>query len=162
MKCAKLILLRLLTLLADVPGAFLALAVMALWGGGMGWRSGLLLVYLDPRSWPARTWYRGWAGTTIGHAVVLNCWTPDTTSAVLQHELVHVEQHEGFALVGLALGAATVAAGASLWLGVFAAVATSPLCALAAIAVAWLRGEPAYRGSAQEEAAYDAATREAR
>jgi hypothetical protein len=149
------------------------LFVRAAWGANLRWElapgsGGLpaLTCDLKPDSWPARTWYKNWGATTLGHAIFYAPGIRDHADDMKvlwateqEHEHIHVEEFEGamaaHALLGLLLffslvgvnPVAAVVCGFSVWIlgwGVF--VMGGWLAAL-------LRGEPVYSGSAHEEAA---------
>lgn len=144
--------------------AWLAIVVLwACWGTGLRWRYGVLSFEWKPESWPVRTWYKGWAGTTLGHAILFapGQREEDRISLTKRHELIHVEQYEVAMTVGFVIAAATeiTIASAGHWLagailgGLLWFLAGSSHVAAAAL-VAWLRGENAYAGAEHEESAY--------
>lgn len=144
-------------------GAFLV--IWPLWGTNLTLRrqhgSWAVTAHLKLDSWPARTWYEGWGGTTFGHFLMLSPFMKDDRlERLLMHEFVHVEQFE----IGCVFGAVVMLASPLLfpiigyWFPLVMWAASSVLYAACGYATAWLRGEPAYRGSAHEEAAYDAVT----
>lgn len=139
------------TLPTDLIGWLVMLVVGLAWGTGMPtWHDGVLIATLKLDSWPGRTWYRKWGGTTIGHAVMLKEGMPPS---VLVHELVHVEQNESNGIC-----AAVVAIAFAYWLGWLAVlvwVGLPWLVYLAGMLCALLRGEDAYRGNHLEEGPYD-------
>jgi hypothetical protein len=138
-------------------GTLIALLFKALWGKSMDWESDVLFTTLDDKSWPARTWFKGWLGSTLGYGVLL---APNASDSTRRHELVHVEQYEAAAVLGLVLGLIVWATVHSAWgiAALFACWMLTPWLSFgAALLVAWLRGEAsAYRGSHLEEAAYNA------
>ena len=139
---------------SDLVAWSLVLILWALWGTKLHWEKGVLVAEYKPESWPVRTWYKTWRGTTYGHAVMLH---PAHTDATIKHELVHVEQCEVTALFSLIWGSVFMAHSRSLYgLCVVLAflVANTFTYALMAMLTAVLRGESAYWGSIQEEAAY--------
>lgn len=147
--------IRLALALPLVLVSYLIVAIVrAAWGEKLWWDRGVLFTRLRADSWPARTWYRGWGGTTFGHAVMLG---PNADNFTVAHELVHVEQFEANAIVGLLAALAVV--GWSWWMAIFLWVAVPYLSYVASLAVAWLRGESTYSGSHLEEAARDAVKR---
>jgi hypothetical protein len=150
----KYALLRALTFLSDIPGWLIVLFLRAAWGATLRIQDHCLVVYLDEDGWPARTWYKKWAGTAIGHAIIINPNARDLEST-LYHEGRHVEQYEGFALVGILVATALAVLGHPL-AAVASAASLSYACMFFAMIAAWLRGEDMYRGSAMEEGAYDA------
>ena len=138
-------------------GTLIAAIFRALWGKTSDWQSDVLFVELAPDSWPIRTWFRGWLGTTLGYGVLLAPAAPQT---VRRHELIHVEQYEAATIIGLVLGLLVLATSPSWW-GVAGLIASWMLAGwlsfAVALLVAWLRGEDsAYLGSHLEEAAYNA------
>ena len=141
---------RLLALPVVLVSYAIVLFVHLAWGQHLWWERGILITRLAERSWPMRTWFRRWGGFTPGHAMMLS-HTADVR--VIEHEMVHVEQHEANAIAGLVLGLAFV------WASPFTLLAwlLMPLfCYLAAMLVAVLHGKNAYRGNHLETAAYDA------
>lgn len=154
MKTAKYIFLRLLSLPPDVLG-FLATAVVMPWAGALDWRSGCLVAVFGEDSWPCRTWYRRWNGTALGHFILLHPRAAND-ELVLYHELRHVEQYETFSVLGAAAFVLLLSLG-HVFPAVAAWILSGFLGMIAAMGVAWLRGEQPYRGSFLEEAAYDAA-----
>jgi len=139
-----------LTCPTDLAGAAWVLLVRLLWGRSLDARDGVLVVVLRAESWPTRTWYRGWGGTTIGHAVML----ADDDPHVLAHELVHVAQVEAAAMLGVLLAGVAAAAGAS-WCVALLVWALTPAASYAgAVLAALLRGRAPYRENVLEAAAY--------
>lgn len=138
----------------DFISLLIVLAIRAMWGKRLVLEAGCVIVELDPKSWPMRTWYRGWGGTTFCHAIML-APLGESRVRVLEHELVHVRQMEGYALLGLVLAVPLAFA----WHPLAALVAWSvtPLLAYeCAGIVAVLRGGSFYTDNANEQAAYDA------
>ena len=147
------------------------LLVRALWGTDLRWETpprprpgnAALVCNLRADSWPARTWYAPWGGTSLGHGIFYNARFAQAGgwSRIQAHEHVHVEQFE-VAMLGSAISGAVAAAvllglghplaawltGLGLWWAGYL------LMGLSGWTVAYLRGEPAYRGSAHEESAY--------
>lgn len=139
---------------SDILAWLIILFLRMMWGNRLYWEKGVLVTTFKAESWPVRTWYKNWGGTTFGHAILLSPFASPTT---FSHELVHVEQCEVTALFSI------------LWVIVFLTHNTNlhnlitAIClmclntliyALLAMLTAFLRGESAYRGSVQEEAAY--------
>ena len=154
----------------DVVSWLMILAIRALWGESLEWESPaemgrpggpVLTVTLRKDSWPSRTWYRKWGGTTFGHAIMYahgrraragERWKP-----IQVHEHVHVEQFEAAMLQSLIVGSsvailmhssAGLVLGAVIWLMGYVAMGAANWT------TAWFRGEDPYRGSHHEEAAY--------
>jgi hypothetical protein len=143
-----------ITLPADIVSLLIVLFIRVAWGSRLNVESGCIVVTLSSGSWPMRAWYRGWAGTTFCHSIMLAPLTPDGRARVLAHELVHVEQVEARMLAGLLFGIVI----AATWhpvAGVIAWALSSVLNYVAAGVVAVLRGKSFYRGNAYEVAAYD-------
>lgn len=140
-----------LTLPTDLVGWLVVLVVGLAWGTGMPvWNDGVLIATMKNDSWPGRSWYRKWGGTTISHAVFIK---EGMSKNVLVHELVHVEQFEANALF-----AAFVACVLAYWLGWIALLVWALMPGfvyLAGMVCAALRGEDAYRGNHLEEGPYD-------
>ena len=133
----------------DLVGWLTMVLVRALWGHDLKWVDGVLFVRLKKDSWFERTFYTRWAGTAIGHAVMLS--DRSSTDVTVKHELVHVEQVEANGLLGLMCGAA--AAPASWWLALALWSLMPALAYVLAGCAALLRGESYYRGNHNEEAA---------
>lgn len=135
-------------------GSLVVLLVRAAWGSDLWWSDGCLMARLSLSSWPARTWYRRWGGTTFGYGIML---APASGDQIVQHELVHVEQAEANTLAGLALGALASLVSLSPWPLLVGWLGGAIMAYLGATLTAWLRSEPdAYRGNHLEEAAYNA------
>lgn len=138
---------------SDVVAVLIVLVVRALWGARLTLERGCVVVTLASGSWPMRTWYRGWGGTTFGHAMMLAPLALKQRVEILDHESVHVEQLEGHALMALVY--AIPLAVTWHWLAGLLAWSLSSLVSYgAAGVVAVLRGESYYSGNANEEAAY--------
>jgi hypothetical protein len=175
MKTKQHIILYLLALPWNLTiGWPMVLIVRALWGENLAWESPpapmaggpVLTCSFRASSWPARTWYSKWGGTTAGHAIIYNAGeqTPGGWSHVQKHEHVHVEQFEGACVSGFILGLLAFVpvislghpeAAVGLWLGIW--WAGYMLMGIGNWIAAWLRGEDPYRGSAHEESAYSQA-----
>lgn len=147
------------------------LLIRLLWGKNLQWETPpmpnpggpVLTCEILADSWPGRTWYKPWGGTTIGHGIFYGAdlVQPGKWSGLQEHEHVHVEQFEGVSLgsfitglwVGIVIGALGHAVAAVLvglliwWLGYL-------VMGLGNWTVAWFRGENFYRGSSHEESAY--------
>lgn len=136
-----------------LPGDLVAWAILlvvrALWGSKSEWSSGTLVVELREGSWPTKTWYRGWGGTTFGHGIMIG---PDQVG-VLPHEHVHVLQYEAACCMAVLVGLVVLATGA--WLGALLAWCLIPsLAYVGAVIAALLRGRQPYRDNVLEAAAY--------
>lgn len=138
---------------SDLVAVIIVLIVRALWGARLTFEGGCVVVTLATASWPMRTWYRGWGGTTFGHAIMLAPLDPKRRAEVLEHELVHVEQIEGHALMALVY-AVQIALTWHWFAGLIAWATSSWISYAAAGVVAMLRGQPFYSGNANEKAAY--------
>lgn len=158
----------------DVVVWLVWLVLCAIWGEKLRWEEGCLVFNWRSGSWPARTWYKKWGGTTMGHAILYNWYVqpnPDREDwePIQVHEHVHVEQYQASMLSSFLIGSlvmVTLGLAHQLW-GTGALVGGTVwfLGYLWMGAGGWLtalvRGEDAYRGSQHEEAAY-AIAREAR
>ena len=142
---------------ADLVSILVALVFRVLWGRDLFWADGIW-AELKEHSWPARTWYKRWNGTTLCHGGFISFGK----HKCIPHELHHVEQCEARMLAGFIIGLASAAVTLFFdrnpwhalialelpWFGVW------PLGYLASLAQAYLRGEDPYYGSHLEEAAY--------
>jgi hypothetical protein len=140
------------------PGLLYALPLLAaylLWGerDSFRWHKDAWFWSLRADSWPRRTWYKSWGGTTFGHVVMTR---PRLSGRLVAHELVHVEQFDAQSLLGLVIAAVLLVLGHPWWLGLLAWVAVPGANYVTAGIVAALRGESFYRGNHLEEGAYDA------
>lgn len=143
---------------ADLISFTLTLLIRLMWGRTLFWADGLW-TELREYSWPRRTWYKGFGGTTFCHGGFVSY---DMRDRVIPHELHHVEQIEARMLAGFVLGLTSAAI--TLWFGASNLHAILALEVpwfgswivnyLASLAQAYLRGEDPYRGSHLEEAAY--------
>lgn len=152
----------------DLPVWLVWLGLWALWGEKLRWEEGSLVFNWKQDSWPARTWYKEWGGTAIGHAVFYNWYVseetdPEKWEPIKVHEHKHVEQYEASMLGSFILGSlafivdaaqgnwlAGVLLGGAIWFGGYLWMG-GPNWLLA-----WVRGKDPYRGSLHEEAAYHA------
>jgi hypothetical protein len=152
----KRVVLHLLCVPADVLACAIVLFVWACWGEKLQIKRGVLCCQLKETSWPARTWYDGWAATTFGHAIMFGYgqigWDP-----LWHHELVHVEQFEANCLASTLLFLLFCALHHP-WLGLLLWSLGPTLAVVSAFATAWFRGEDPYLGSHLEEAARAEAT----
>lgn len=139
-------------------GWLVVLFVRAVWGEDLRWHQGALVAEFRPDSWPVRTWYARWGGSTIGHSIVLNgSLSTEQLDHVLEHEHVHVEQHEAAGVAGVVLALAIV--WVSWWLALIVWALMPGLLYLCAGLAALARGESFYRGNHLEEGAFDRAER---
>ncbi|MCI0664266.1 MAG: hypothetical protein L0220_24670 [Acidobacteria bacterium] len=153
-KFLRLFILRTICVPSDVIAHLIVLAVHLLWGRRLVFRKGILCTELDEKSWPSRTWYKNWGGTTFGHAMMFAAGQLDNPR-IFNHEMVHVEQFEAENIQSLALACMFFSLGAPIWAVVVMAFGAF-LNYIASVAAALLRGESSgYRGSHLEEAAYD-------
>lgn len=104
MQLAKDLLRRALVAPLMLIGWLIVLVIRAMWGRELFWHEGVLVVQLDPASWPLNAekkgggWYRGWAGTCFGHGIMLS---HSADARALKHEMRHSEQHDANAVGGL-------------------------------------------------------------
>jgi hypothetical protein len=136
--------------------AWLAVILLwALWGTRLHWCEGLWFEF-KPGSWPMRTWYKKWGGTTFGHGGPLRpggAGGAGIDTAIEKHEHVHVEQYEASMLASFLIAIAVAITGSfalacSIW------VSGGFLYYMCSIIQALLRGENPYTGSHLEESAY--------
>lgn len=143
------------------------LLLCSLWGENLRWEEGCLVFNWRSGSWPARTWYRPWGGTTLGHAIFYNWYVktePDVENfePIQVHEHVHVEQYEAWMLASCVIGLVvqlTVGLAHGQWvtgsvLGGIIWFLGYAWMGVGGYLTAIVRGEDAYRGSQHEEAAY--------
>lgn len=137
---------------SDLVAVLIVLVIRALWGARLTLEGGCVVVTLASGSWPMRSWYREWGGTTFGHAIMLAPMDPKARASVLAHEFIHVEQLEGHALMALAY---SIPIAAWSWVAALIAWSLSSIVSyVAAGVIAALRGERFYSGNANEESAY--------
>jgi len=140
----------------DLISWFVILLFWALWGTKLHWQYGLWFEF-KKGSWPTRTWYKKWAGSTLGHGGFLAPGYSgkegmDTSTEF--HENVHSKQYEVAMLQSFVLAVFIILfthaciLGGLIWLsGGFL-----PYCL--AMLQAKLRGEAVYYGNILEESAY--------
>lgn len=145
------------------------LIMYALWGKDLHWHKGIWFRFKED-SWPMRTWYKKWAGTTLGHGgflssnVMKGIEKPTdvmfAATTVMYHEQIHVEQFRanmlrhfmmmvfvsGF-LVGAGMYGSAALLGGIIWF-------LGGLFYIPNWMVAKLQGEEMYMGSTHEESAY--------
>ncbi len=86
-------------------GQLLVLIIHALWGAELKYVDDYVLTTtLKSDSWPMRTWYKPWGGTTFGFGIML---APGMDPRVMVHELRHVKQLEVSSICGLICGMIT-------------------------------------------------------
>jgi len=134
-----------------VIGWLFSAVVRALWGKSLTWHGPVLVVVLREDSWPIKTWWKGWAGFSIGHGVML----APGQEPVLPHELEHTEQAQAASVAGFAAGALASMAGSPV-LGAVLWTLMPLLSYGGGSAVAWLNGKRGYRDNLFERAARDA------
>jgi len=136
----------------------------ALWGENLRWEEGSLVFNLTEDSWPSRTWYKDWLGTSICHAIMYSHNTPQDQippHRIVVHEQHHVKWFEGIVLSALVLALVVlgVLGAAGLWTyalvcGFLIYSLSYPLQFLGNFFVAWLLTGRPYRDSFHEQAAY--------
>ena len=104
-------------------------------------------------SWPMRSWYKRWAGTTFGHGIIFKPGGNRRNTRLYKHELAHVEQYERAMLKGLLYGLAAYGVTGNWILGLVLWAASGGAFVLCNSVVAFLRGEAFYRGASHEEGA---------
>lgn len=158
----KAALVRFASLPADLIGLVWWLIVLALWGRVVHDRPMAIAaeppdvkvwaVELKPDSWPARTWYKKWGGTTLGHFIMFGAGRA-AGARIWRHELVHVLQCEAVSVGATVLALVLVACGQ--YLGALIVWCTPyPIMGVGGWLGAWLRGLRFYRDSQHERSAY--------
>lgn len=105
---------------------------------------------LRENSWPMRTWYKNWGGTTLSHCIM---FAPGPGRRIEAHELHHVDQFDAQSLCGNILG--TILAIQGHWvLGLLVWVLLPGLCYLSAGINAAVSGRRFYRDNVFEVGAY--------
>lgn len=156
---------------ADLLGWLAVGLIRVLWGRNLQWEtppdgvgSPVVVAELSKGSWPTRSWYkRGdgtWGGTTLSpHAIFYGPGRlqPGRWTYLQVHEHVHVEQGEASMLRAFIVALVTL-----LLTGSWSAFLLIWSCGYLLMGVsnwftAFFRGEPMYRGSHHEKAAYDRA-----
>ncbi len=138
------------------------LLMWALWGTKLHWLEGVWFEF-KKNSWPARSWYQGWAGTAIGHGGWLGYGYSGGSgidTGTEYHEHHHTEQFEVSMLIGFLISCVVVTvlyltgSTPNWWLVLGIWNLSWPVTVLCSMFQAWIRGEAAYKGSVLEEAAY--------
>lgn len=147
------VVVRALCLPSDIAGWLVVLCAHALWGnrGSLGLRDGILVSEMAVGAWPARTWFKQWAGVTIGHAVLFGGGR--ARERVWNHEKVHVDQCEAAHCASALAAIGALALGAP-WTALLVWSLGYGGMVLGGIAAAWMRGGDPYYDSAHERAAY--------
>lgn len=155
MHIAVQILLYILGLPTNLAGWIVISIAGAAWGDGLRWKDGVLTTAFKPDSWPMKTWFKNWGGTTIGHAI----WTaPNMPEAVWQHEMIHVSQNQRASILGTVLGLIAFGAGlANWWLPLILWVFMPAASYLCAGLLAVMKGKSFYMANIDEMAAYSGA-----
>jgi hypothetical protein len=132
------------------------LLIWLLWGRKLHWLDGVWCE-LKYDSWPSRTWYKGWGGTTLGHGgFYASGFTGDKgldTSTEI-HEHIHVEQYEAAMLGSFLVSVVAFLIFHSWWFCLGAWSSGYLVMGISNWLQAWFRGESLYMGSAHEESAY--------
>lgn len=145
--------LYLFTTPIDLFGWALMIFVGLVWGPGWPrWVDGVLIATVRNSSWPGRTWYKRWGGTTFGHAIMIR----EGQEGVLEHELVHVRQFEVISLLAFLVFCAQCVR-FPIWTALITWIAIPIAHYSAAVFVALMQGRDGYRNNVLEEAAYDRA-----
>jgi hypothetical protein len=66
-----------------------------LWGEHLRFQHGALVFNLKEGSWPNRTWYSRWGGTTLGNAIMYNYGRGGDNDRIQVHEEFHQKQYRG-------------------------------------------------------------------
>ncbi len=135
----------------DVLVIPLVLVIHLLWGENLRMEGLVVCTDLKADSWPRRTWYAKWGGTTFGHAIM---YRPSPREKTKVHEHVHVHQFEASMLKSMLVGLLVLPVTGKLWLSYAIWALGFSLYLAANWATAVLRGGEAYRGSVHEEHAY--------
>ena len=140
---------------------FVGVVLYALWGTKRHWTAGCLCLEFQKGSWPTRTWYRKWLGTTLGHTIIYNVGRSGKPGIVdtptEEHEMIHVHQFEVMQQLGLTITVINVYSGfdfASEWYELLVLPAASGIAYLASMLQAIIRGETPYKNNIFEESAY--------
>ncbi|RLD67833.1 MAG: hypothetical protein DRI98_12360 [Bacteroidetes bacterium] len=139
------------------------LIIWSLYGHRLHWNDGLWCE-LKKDSWPSRTWYKGWGGTTLGHGgfyATGKTKGQGVDTEIEFHEHIHIEQFEAgmlrVFLIAIFIMSVCLLASQPM-LGLYIALPLWFAGALITFVPNWLqaliRGEEAYMGSHHEESAY--------
>ncbi len=139
------------TLPTNLVGWLVIALVGVIWGDGVRWKDGVLTTTFKPDAKPLTTWYKGWAGTTLGHAIFVVPLDPFNAKRIWTHEMVHVEQVQARGILGAIVGLAV--APACWWLGLLIWALMPALAYVTSGLTALLRGEEFYMGNHEEESA---------
>jgi hypothetical protein len=134
-------------------GLIVAGVVRLAWGKTSRWDLGIWWVILSEKSWPMRTWYRKWGGTTFGPLSVMLAPSYERNAEIVAHEAHHAKQMDAYAFAAFV----TAVTFASLGHYVLAVLAWSFLGVLVYVGghiAAFGRGENAYTGNVMEQGAY--------
>ena len=73
----------------------------AMWGENLRFQHGALVFNFKKGSWPNRTWYKKWGGTTLGDAIMYNHDRGLDGDRIQVHEEFHQNQFRGVMLSSL-------------------------------------------------------------
>jgi hypothetical protein len=137
---------------------WVGVAVHGLWGTKRHWTAGCLCIEVREGSWPTRSWYRHWLGSTLGHTIL---YSPGRAgilgivdTPVERHEMIHVSQFEALQLMAAIVFSYLVFSSGFQWQYLAILPSGAGLAYLASMLQAFLRGETPYRGSIFEDHAY--------
>lgn len=156
MNIAVQILLYILGLPTNIVGWILVSIASAAWGDGLRWRDGVLTTTFKVDSWPMKTWYKNWGGTTAGHAIVQ---APNQPDSIWKHEMIHVSQNQRTAILGTVFAIVAFFGGlTNWWLALLLWALMPSISYLCAGLLAVMKGKPFYMANIDEEAAYSGAS----
>jgi len=144
----------------DILAWLVILLMWSIWGTKLRWEDGLWFEFKRD-SWPSRTWYNPWAGTTFGHGGILgygHSGKKGIDTKTEKHEHIHVEQFEVVMLSHLLMALLfiffTEYNGYSLFIFFTIWLSGGFLNYLIGGIVSLMRGKSFYTGNIKEMAAY--------
>ena len=140
---------------------FVGVVLYAFFGRKRNWTAGCLCIEFREGSWPTRTWYRRWAGTTLGNTIIYNVGRSGKPGIIdtktEQHEQIHVAQYRTMQLLGMIITIINVLSGFDFqteWYELLLLPSAALLAYLVSMLQALISGEAPYRDNIFEESAY--------
>lgn len=134
------------------------LFVYFLWGQKLHLVGFTLQCDLKKDSWPTRTWYSRWGGTSFGYGAFYNTGRvggPGMDTEIEVHEHRHGEQTEIAIVVTFVISVYNFFCGVDFIHCIIVYISGPILLYLAACFVAFMRGKNVYRGNLLEQDAYN-------
>lgn len=156
MKTIKLFVIYLLCFIPDMICFISLFPLYLLWGTKLRIENSGIWFEFKENSWPMRTWYKKWGGTTLGHC---GFYRPNPVQKIKNHEAFHVLQFEAY-IIKTVLQLVFLFIMLNItnfifsFLLTFAIFSNGYLTWLGNWMHSWLRSKKVYKESIHEQAAY--------